>query len=103
MNSTCVEMDFDTWWDTYKPIDNPFQDAGTKQFETYGDEVRFVLNMFEEKPECVWTWVDGDDGTYLGNGFHYVNRIGYYITENPCEHEVVDVTVDKYGDYEEDN
>jgi hypothetical protein len=28
---------------------------------------------------------DGDDGgSYVWNGWHFINRIGYFITEVPC-------------------
>jgi hypothetical protein len=30
----------------------------------------------------VWTYVDGDGGTYIVDGYHLVNRIGYFITQN---------------------
>lgn len=91
-------MDYDTWWDTYKPVDNPFQNEGDKLFETFGEEVDYVLDTMKSSPDRVWTWFDGDDGTYVGNGFHYVNRIGYYVTEKSCEHAIVEVAVDKYED-----
>lgn len=31
----------------------------------------------------VWTVVEGDDGLGIINGIHYVNRLGYDITEVP--------------------
>jgi hypothetical protein len=51
-------------------------------FETYGDEVEFVKS---QSPENIWMYGDGDDGaSYLWNGWGFVNRIGYFITEVPC-------------------
>ena len=29
--------------------------------------------------------MDGDNGVYIVNGYHYVNRIQYYITEVPWQ------------------
>lgn len=38
--------------------------------------------MVEKEPNKVWTLVDGDNGhIYVTEGFHFVNRIGYFITE----------------------
>lgn len=87
-----IEMSFDEWCDTYKPIINHIDtrssfdngDGGT-MFETYGDEVEFVKT---QPLENIWMYGDGDDGgTYVWNGWGFVNRIGYFITEVPCPPE----------------
>jgi len=83
--SEFIEMDFDKWVETYKPIQNHIDTNSSfdgLMFETYGDEVAFVK---EQNPDCIWTYGDGDDaGTYIWNSWSFVNRIGYFITEVPC-------------------
>ena len=84
-----IEMDFDEWCDTYKPIINHIDSNasfdngnGGVMFETYGDEVEFVKS---QSPENIWMFGQGDDGgTYVWNGWGFVNRLGYFITEVPC-------------------
>lgn len=80
------EMTEDEWIATYKPIINHIDKNASfdgTMFETYGDEEEFVENYPDSN--CVWTYADGDDGgTYIFNGWHFVNRIGYFITEVPC-------------------
>jgi hypothetical protein len=85
-----IEMDYDEWLKTYKPIYNhietnaSFQDETGQgiMFETYGEEVEFVKS---QDPANIWTYGDGDDGGgYVWNGWHFINRIGYFITEVPC-------------------
>lgn len=85
-----IEMDYDEWLKTYKPIYNhiepnaSFQDETGQgiMFETYGDEVEFVKS---QDPAKIWTYGDGDDGGgYIWAGWSFVNRIGYFITEVPC-------------------
>jgi len=84
-----IEMDFDEWCDTYKPIINHIDSNasfdngnGGVMFETYGDEVEFVKS---QSPENIWMYGQGDDGgTYVWNGWGFVNRLGYFITEVPC-------------------
>ena len=94
----------------FKPIKNHLvTDASFSgaMFETYGPELDFVKAA---KPECVWTWMDGDvsqfhaaihavekngdffkpgdepvDNSFIGDGFHHVDRIGYLVTEIPAE------------------
>ena len=84
-----IEMDFDEWLTTYKPITNHIDTnasfdngEGGIMFETYGDEVAFVK---EQDPACIWMYGDGDDGaSYVWSGWGFVNRLGYFITEVPC-------------------
>ena len=102
-----IEIDFDEWFDTYKPIPNNIDKNSAfdgHMFETYGDEVEFVKKAH---PDYIWTYGDGDDGgTYIWNGWSFVNRIGYFITELPCPEGVTiqimvgepDLTCDFCGD-----
>ena len=90
---TYKQIDEDTWVKKYKPITNHLDpnaswgvDEGTGiMFETYGDEVEFVKQQNERH---IWTYMDTDDGgTCIGAGWSVVNRIGYFITENPWTDE----------------
>jgi hypothetical protein len=80
------EMTEDEWIAAYKPIINHIDtnsSFGGYMFETYGDEEQYIKTYPD--PNCIWTYADGDDGgTYIFNGWHFVNRIGYFITEVPC-------------------
>lgn len=85
-----IEMTMEEWEATYKPIYNhidinaSFQDKTGQgiMFETYGDEVEFVKS---QSPANIWMYGEGDDGgTYIWNGWGFVNRLGYFITEVPC-------------------
>jgi hypothetical protein len=84
-----IEMDFDEWCATYKPIKNHIDTNASfngEMFETYGEEVAFVK---EQPEENIWMYGDGDDGgSFIWNGWHYINRIGYFITEVPCPPDV---------------
>lgn len=79
-----IEMDYDEWVDTYKPITNHIDTNASfdgLMFETYGEEVEFVKAQDENR---IWMYGDGDDGgSYLWSGWGFVNRIGYFITEVP--------------------
>jgi hypothetical protein len=96
-----IEMDFDEWCDTYKPITNNIDTNASfngTMFETYGDEVAFVKKA---DPAYIWMYGDGDDGgSYIWNGWHIVNRIGYFITEVPCPPDTtIQVKVSSYWFY----
>lgn len=36
--------------------------------------------------ELIWTYLDTDDGTSICSGYHFVNRVGYYLAEKPFEY-----------------
>ena len=95
-----IELTFDEWLETYKPIANhldsnaSFQDESGQgiMFETYGDEVDFVKSM---NPNKIWMYGSGDDGgTYIWSGWGFVNRLGYFITDVPFpENTMIQVLV----------
>lgn len=99
--SDFIEMDFDEWCDTYKPIPNNYDENASfdgAMFETYGAEYEFVKKA---DPAHIWTYGDGDDGgSYIWNGWSFVNRIGYFITEVPCPAETtIQIKVSSYWYY----
>ena len=82
-----TKIDYFDWERKYKPIQ---LDGCARMFETYGEELEEVIAT---DPNKVWTLVDGDDGeTVIVNGYYFVNRLVYYITEVPFEDgEEIDV------------
>lgn len=79
---------YDAWMTKYKPIKNYLEDNAAydgHMFETYGKEAEEVKNHPATK---VWTLVSDDNGdTVIVAGWHYVNRLGYFITEEEWESE----------------
>jgi len=102
------EMTMEEWEATYKPIPNhidknaSFQNESGKgiMFETYGDDYEFVKKA---DPKHIWTYGDGDDGgSYIWNGWSFINRLGYFITEVPAPDEeecVIQIKVSSYWYY----
>lgn len=75
-------MNYEEFDEKYKVIYNP-NNKETQLFETFGDDLQFVSRQNKLK---IWTVVEGDDGElYIVHGYHYVNRVGYLITENHPE------------------
>jgi hypothetical protein len=78
-------LGWDKWADKFKPIKNHLViDPDEEMFETYGDELEFVRNY---DAKHIWTNIQGDESDLIVAGYHYVNRLGYYITEVPWEDE----------------
>jgi hypothetical protein len=83
METKFVSLTWKEFEDKFKPIKNHFRnDPDEIMFETYGEEVDFVRAQDANR---IWTYADGDYCSYVGSGYHFVNRIGYYITELPFE------------------
>ena len=75
-----TEAEYD---DKYGPIMGP-DDSGIWEYEDA-----------KTKPtEHVWTVVEVDGDLYVIPGWHVVNRIGYNVTEQPWEHENIEVKFD---------
>lgn len=88
-----TEDEFDS---TFNLLDNHIDNNASfdgKMFETYGEELEFVKQMAKENR--VITIIESDEGCeededgftrpnmYFVNGMHFVNRIGYFVTESP--------------------
>ena len=93
-----MEQELDAWTEKYLPIQNHLVTEASwdgTMFETYGNEYDYVAAQPQQN---VWTWVDGDTGSFILSGLHIVNRIGYFITENAWEIDLTEIMVDIYGD-----
>ena len=100
---TLTAITLEEWEERFKPQTNHINaDAGWTDgvnggilFETYGAEHEHVCSVNLQRR--VWTWVHGDNGTYLVNGFAFVNRIGHFVCEVPYpENEFFEIEVEKY-------
>lgn len=93
-------MTYDYWVENFKPIKNKISKYATDDlihFETYDEEYEFVKSQPNQN---VWTEVDGDSGTFIVAGKHWVNRIHYYVTENAWDDEYTEVPTWFYRDCE---
>ena len=86
--SNFIEMTFDEADEKFRFMVNNYDEYASfdgLMFETYGDEVEYVKSILSSSPDRVWTFGDGDDGGgYIWNGWSFINRIGYFISEVPC-------------------
>lgn len=81
-----MKISYEQWVETYKPILNPVRNSEYNgfMFETHGVELELVHTARKTDPENrVWTLIDTDGADYIVNGYHIVNRLGYFITEVP--------------------
>ena len=87
-----TELEYDEWFDKYKPITNDHDEI--KVYETYGVDLEFIESIIDDNR--VWTFLDGGDYSAIVNGAMFVNRLCYYVTEIPWEGEAGDIEIDMY-------
>lgn len=76
-----ARINYEKWLAKYRPLKNHFDTNASYDgclFETYGNEVEFVKGCHLEH---VWTLVDCNGKARILEGFHSINRLGYFITE----------------------
>ena len=76
------------WEREFMPLPNYIRNNGDLAYETYGEEFDYLKTV---DPNHIWTEVDGDSGTYITAGYHFVNRIQYYVTTKPWDDEYTEV------------
>ena len=56
-------------------------------FETYGEELQHVKGRLDDDVmrRTVWTIIEVEGKFYYVSGFHFVNRFGYLVTEEPVK------------------
>jgi hypothetical protein len=100
MTTTLIDMTYEEWEAKYKPITDA--DGSPRLYETYGDDYDEILDV---ENEYLWTWIDGGDYSVISNGFHYVNRMGYYIctvpsdTDNIIQIDIYEMTLCDMGEH----
>jgi hypothetical protein len=83
-------LSYDKWIEAFKPITNtttPDSAFDGTMYETYGADVCEVRIWADGKYRHlrVWSLVENDDGDLvICDGYHHVNRIGYFLTEAPA-------------------
>jgi len=66
----------DTFWDEFLPIQKPPDGEVLWEYEDVADA----------QPRHVWTVVEGEnDIWFAAPGFHFVNKVGYVLTEKPWD------------------
>lgn len=77
---------YDQWVKEYGLIQNHLTEETSYNntlFETYGDDLAFVNHTDINK---VWTLISEDnEESWIIPGYHFLNRMGYFITEIPYE------------------
>ena len=78
----------------YQPISNhldpsaPFNFGSLEGtlFETFGDDLLFVKLQARE---MIWTLLVTEGHVTIFSGYHFVNRLGYFVCQKPFESDAL--------------
>jgi hypothetical protein len=64
-----ITINDDAWQDEYQP----------------GELIDLRIDQLPpHNPACLWSQINDDEGLYIVNGFHFVDREGFYLTAKPA-------------------
>lgn len=89
MVTQLASMTFDEFFEIFRPIKNTIRGDAPEEgylFEA-PEDVDFVAKDNEKNHNKVWTLID-DDGLTIVEGFHTINAIGYFITEEAFDDNI---------------
>lgn len=88
-----MNLSYEQWIEQYKPITPPgeFRSYDGLMLETYGLDADTVQTQQKHYPKTVWTLLEEDGAMWIGAGFHWVNRMGHFITEVPFDDEDIEI------------
>lgn len=76
-------INYDEWVNYYRPHRNHLDEHASfngTMFETFGDEFAYVRAFDYNR---VWTFISDVDGDRIEPGMRIVDRLGYFITDEP--------------------
>ena len=85
----------EVFYKEYKPIKNHYDPNAAfdgHMFETYGEELDFIKGINHWH---VWTIIESEGKMYICAGFHYVNRVGYMVTQKEWNSDEIEVALDE--------
>lgn len=83
MTKSTITMTYEEWLEKFKPMKNPTDPDAPFDgclIDTSKEEMAFVAEQNRLK---VWTLLESDGVMHIGEGVHFVNRMGYFVTEVP--------------------
>ena len=103
-----IQLTFDEWAAKFKPVKNhlnPGRGYDDTLFETYDEDLKYVVDKTCEQNgnAYVWTLVDDGETEAITDGYHYINRMGYFITEVPCDEHSYEIVLWSSEDEDENN
>ena len=104
-NPIMIDMTEDEFFNEFNCVKNHLDDNASfdgKMFETYGAELQHIQELCKNDlmKRTVWTIIEVEGKMFYVSGFHYVNRFGYLVTEEPVK-EGFEITIELDNELDE--
>ena len=105
MEKKLIKLTEDQFYERFNPIKNHIDLNAAFDgcmFETYGKELDYIKGLIDDGGKAsVWTIEEVEGKMYFVSGWHFVNRFGYIVTNEPVpENEEYEVKLDTEPDSE---
>lgn len=91
MISTLIS--YPKWERDYKPLPNHLDARALFDGLMFGCDGAEAAAVKQTPIEHVWTLLDEDGETWIAPGWHFVNRLGYFITDEAWTDEALEVNL----------
>ena len=105
-NPFTVDMTEDEFYNSFNCVKNHLDGNASFDgcmFETYGAELLHIQELCKSDvmKQTVWTIIEVEGKMFYVSGFHFVNRFGYLVTEEPVKDGLeIEVAIDSEPDSE---
>ena len=93
-----TEMTEDEWIAKYRPKPHP---TGQEKGYDYGSGSTLLDNAVADRAHLdqtalfnIWSVIEGDEGQIIVSGRHWVNCLGWIVTEEPWPHDMIEVIIE---------
>ena len=103
MKKNFIKLTEDEFYEKFNPIKNHIDTNAAFDgcmFETYGQELDYIKGLIDDGGKAsVWTIEEVEGKMYFVSGWHFVNRFGYLVTNEPVsENDEYEVCLDTEPD-----
>jgi hypothetical protein len=88
-------MTEDEWFDTYKPTKNSHDPEASWNGTLIGTSDAEQAQIKSASPDRIWTLTETDGVMHLTNGFHTVNRLGYFVCSVPYSGPDIEIPIEQ--------
>lgn len=83
MTKDVIQLTYEEWIEAFRAVKNPVNpDASFDGYliDTSEEELVWLAGQNRAK---IWTLLETDGALHISEGWHFVNRLGYFVTEVP--------------------
>lgn len=103
MPTNVISMTYEEWFEAFRPMKNPVNPDAPYDGYLVNTNANEMAWLAEHNRAKVWTLLESEGAVYISEGWRFINRLGYFVTEVPRlrDGEFYDITVYDADDEDE--